>query len=171
MNDVQLRLIGLAVTGLLVWITEYYTGTKYRPVHSDRESLDHRSRHQRHPGPRHLDGIDGASGGRHLCGASSLPTCNAGLFGIAHRRDLHAGACRHDRCARRLWSGHRQRRRHCRNVGPAEGSPQTPTRSTPSATPRRPSPRAMPSVPPVWRAGALRGLHRRPEAYFPRSSM
>ena len=27
-------LVGLAVTGLLVWITEYYTSTVYRPVHS-----------------------------------------------------------------------------------------------------------------------------------------
>ncbi|MBA16789.1 MAG: sodium-translocating pyrophosphatase, partial [Sphingomonas sp.] len=27
-------MIGLAVTGLLVWITEYYTGTEYRPVRS-----------------------------------------------------------------------------------------------------------------------------------------
>jgi len=27
-------MIGLAVTGLLVWITEYYTGTNYRPVRS-----------------------------------------------------------------------------------------------------------------------------------------
>jgi K(+)-stimulated pyrophosphate-energized sodium pump len=27
-------LVGLAVTGLIVWITEYYTGTRYRPVKS-----------------------------------------------------------------------------------------------------------------------------------------
>jgi K(+)-stimulated pyrophosphate-energized sodium pump len=27
-------IVGLAVTGLLIWITEYYTGTNYRPVHS-----------------------------------------------------------------------------------------------------------------------------------------
>jgi K(+)-stimulated pyrophosphate-energized sodium pump len=27
-------LVGLAVTGLIVWITEYYTGTNYRPVKS-----------------------------------------------------------------------------------------------------------------------------------------
>jgi K(+)-stimulated pyrophosphate-energized sodium pump len=27
-------IVGLAVTGLIIWITEYYTGTDYRPVHS-----------------------------------------------------------------------------------------------------------------------------------------
>ncbi len=27
-------MVGLAVTGLIVWITEYYTSTEYRPVHS-----------------------------------------------------------------------------------------------------------------------------------------
>ena len=27
-------MVGLAVTGLLIWITEYYTGTNYRPVRS-----------------------------------------------------------------------------------------------------------------------------------------
>ncbi len=27
-------MVGLAVTGLIIWITEYYTGTDYRPVRS-----------------------------------------------------------------------------------------------------------------------------------------
>ncbi len=34
MNVVWCAVIGLAVTGLLVWITEYYTSTAYRPVRS-----------------------------------------------------------------------------------------------------------------------------------------
>ena len=33
-NLVWASFIGLAVTGLIVWITEYYTGTNYRPVQS-----------------------------------------------------------------------------------------------------------------------------------------
>ena len=27
-------IIGLIITGLLIWVTEYYTGTNYRPVKS-----------------------------------------------------------------------------------------------------------------------------------------
>jgi K(+)-stimulated pyrophosphate-energized sodium pump len=34
MNMFNCGIIGLLVTGLLVWVTEYYTSTKYRPVHS-----------------------------------------------------------------------------------------------------------------------------------------
>ncbi|MBM3468311.1 MAG: sodium/proton-translocating pyrophosphatase, partial [Alphaproteobacteria bacterium] len=34
MNLLYCSLTGLGVTGLLVWITEYYTSTSYRPVHS-----------------------------------------------------------------------------------------------------------------------------------------
>jgi K(+)-stimulated pyrophosphate-energized sodium pump len=34
MNLFWCMMVGLAVTGLIVWITEYYTGTAYRPVRS-----------------------------------------------------------------------------------------------------------------------------------------
>src|SRR3546814_18115527 len=33
-------LVGLGVTGLIVWITEYYTGTEYRPVRSIAKSSE-----------------------------------------------------------------------------------------------------------------------------------
>ncbi len=38
MNLFWCAITGLAVTGLLVWITEYYTGTNYRPVQSIAEA-------------------------------------------------------------------------------------------------------------------------------------
>ena len=40
MNLFYSALVGLAVTGLLVWITEYYTGTNYRPVRSIAKSSE-----------------------------------------------------------------------------------------------------------------------------------
>ena len=40
MNLFWSALVGLAVTGLLVWITEYYTGTNYRPVRSIAKSSE-----------------------------------------------------------------------------------------------------------------------------------
>ena len=50
--------VGLVVTGLIIWITEYYTGTDYRPVKSIAAVVGHRPRHQRDPGSGDLDGID-----------------------------------------------------------------------------------------------------------------
>ena len=50
-------LVGLAVTGLLVWITEYYTSTEYPPGAQRGPGIDHRPCDQHHPGSRRLDGI------------------------------------------------------------------------------------------------------------------
>ena len=34
MNLYYCGVIGLIITGLIIWVTEYYTGTNYRPVKS-----------------------------------------------------------------------------------------------------------------------------------------
>ncbi len=45
-------LAGLVVTGLLIWVTEYYTSTEYRPVRSVAEGSN-RSRNEHHSGLGH----------------------------------------------------------------------------------------------------------------------
>ena len=115
-------LIGLAVTGLIVVITEYYTGTGKRPVVSIAQAsvTGH--------GTNVIQGlavsleIDGASGARHrVRHRVQLPARRP----VRHRDrgHHHARPRRHDRCARRLRSRHRQCRRRRRNGRPAQGGP------------------------------------------------
>ena len=114
-------LVGLAVTGLIVVITEYYTGTGKRPVVSIAQAsvTGH--------GTNVIQGLavslefDRAAGACHR---------RRHHFDLPARRPLrhrdrgydHARPRRHDRRARRLRSGHRQCGRHRRDGGPAEGS-------------------------------------------------
>ena len=59
-------IVGLAVTGFIVWITEYYTATNLPSGAQHRPELDDRARHQRDPGPCRVDGGDRAAGRRDL---------------------------------------------------------------------------------------------------------
>ena len=131
-------LVGLAVTGLLIWITDFYTNTTHRPVRKIAGSLDHGTRHQHHRRPRRVDGslrhADHRDLRRHPGG---LPLGRP----LRHRDrgDHHAGADRPRGLARRLWSGDRQRGWHRRDVRASPPRFETPPMpSMRSATPPRP---------------------------------
>ncbi|HEX3498555.1 MAG TPA: sodium-translocating pyrophosphatase, partial [Stellaceae bacterium] len=75
-------IVGLAVTGLIVWITEYYTSTAYRPVRSIAQSST--TGH----GTNVIQGLAISMEATALpvlviCGGIIVPFLIAGLFGIA----------------------------------------------------------------------------------------
>ena len=75
-------LVGLLVTGLLVWITEYYTSTEYRPVRTIAKASETGA------GTNIIQGLAVSMEATALpviviCGGIVLSYLNAGLFGIA----------------------------------------------------------------------------------------
>ena len=115
--------VGLVVTGLIIWITEYYTGTDYRPVKSIAQSsvTGH--------GTNVIQGLAismESTAGPAIVIIAGIPRHLQPRGPVRHRDrdDDDAGARRHDRRPRRFRPGHRQCRWHCRNGRPAEGSAQ-----------------------------------------------
>ena len=94
----------------------------------DRESVDHRPRHEHHPGLRLGPAGDGAAGDRAGARGPRLVEARRGRRRrhLRRRRRGHGPALadRPDRRARRLRSDHRQRRRDRRDGRPARGGPQ-----------------------------------------------
>ena len=75
-------IVGLVLTAALVWITEYYTGTNFKPVQHVAAGLDHRPRHQHHRRPRR-DMKSTAWPVIFVCIAILVVVLLAGLYGIA----------------------------------------------------------------------------------------
>ncbi len=93
------------------------------PGAEHRQVLHHRPRHQRHPGPGRLDGVDRPAGARDLRRHPDLLSRGRPVRD-RHRRHHHAGAGRARGQPRRLRPGHRQCRRHRRDGGSAAGGPR-----------------------------------------------
>ena len=161
-------IVGLAVTGLIIWITEYYTGTEFRPVKSIAAASVTGHGTNVIQGLAISHGSDGAAGDRHHRRHSR------DLFARRpvrhrHRGHHHAGARRHGRRPRRLRPGHRQCRRHRRDGGAAQGGAQVDRRARRGRQHHQGGHQGLcHRLRRPRRAGAVRGLQRRPQVLHQR---
>ena len=113
-------LIGLAVTFLLVAITEYYTGTRWKPVKDIAKASQTGPRDEHHLRPRRGHAGDGAAGRRHR-DRHRRRVLRGGREPLRHRCRRHGAALdgRAHRRPRRVRPGDRQRGRDRRDGRPS----------------------------------------------------
>jgi len=141
-------LVGLGVTGLIIWVTEYYTGVGFRPVRSIAQASVT---------------VTAPTSSRASPSRSKRPLCRLSSSSPASSSPSSSPACsaspsRSPRCWRSpAWSSPSTLSARSPTMPAALPKWPTcrrkcaspPTLSTPSATPRRRSPRATPSALPV----------------------
>ena len=105
-------LLGAIVTGVMMWVTDFYTGGNSRHVIAHRRGERGRPRHQHHRGPGRRHAVHADSRSRVIVLAIALCNGIAGLYGVGIAAMAMLSLAGHRGLDRRLRADHRQRGRH-----------------------------------------------------------